>query len=63
MGPRVVEVTGRDRHRALAHHLAGGDAVIIDDLLQNKVSEMSHLHVWATVVKLGREPPPGDRSH
>ncbi len=29
----------------------GGDAVIIDDSIQTSVSEMSHVHVWATVIK------------
>lgn len=30
----------------------GGNAVIIDDHMQSSVSEMTHLHVWATVVRL-----------
>lgn len=30
----------------------GGDAVVIDDHLETSVAEMSHLHVWATVIKL-----------
>jgi hypothetical protein len=30
----------------------GGDGVVIDDHLQTSVAEMSHLHVWATVIKL-----------
>ena len=29
----------------------GGDAVIIDDCIETSVSEMSHVHVWATVIK------------
>jgi hypothetical protein len=29
----------------------GGDAVIIDDYLETSASEMTHLHVWATVIK------------
>jgi hypothetical protein len=29
----------------------GGDAVIIDDSIETSVSEMSHVHVWATVIK------------
>lgn len=29
----------------------GGDAVIIDDCIQSSVSEMTHIHVWATVIK------------
>lgn len=29
----------------------GGDAVIIDDCVESSVSEMSHVHVWATVIK------------
>ena len=30
----------------------GGNAVVIDDHLQTSVSEMTHVHVWATVIKL-----------
>jgi len=29
----------------------GGDAVIIDDSIETSASEMSHVHVWATVIK------------
>ena len=29
----------------------GGDAVIIDDAMETAVSEMTHVHIWATVVK------------
>ena len=29
----------------------GGDAVIIDDSIETSVSEMTHVHVWATVIK------------
>ena len=29
----------------------GGDAVIIDDSVETSASEMSHVHVWATVIK------------
>lgn len=29
----------------------GGDAVIIDDSINTSVSEMTHIHVWATVIK------------
>jgi hypothetical protein len=29
----------------------GGDAVVIDDYMESAVSEMTHVHVWATVVK------------
>ena len=29
----------------------GGDAVIIDDSVETSVSEMTHVHVWATVVR------------
>ncbi len=29
----------------------GGDAVIIDDYIETSAAEMSHVHVWATVVK------------
>jgi len=30
----------------------GGDAVIIDDSITTSASEMSHIHVWATVIKI-----------
>jgi hypothetical protein len=30
----------------------GGNAVVIDDHIQTSVSEMTHLHVWATVIRL-----------
>ena len=29
----------------------GGDAVIINDCINTSASEMSHVHVWATVLK------------
>ncbi len=29
----------------------GGDAVIIDDSIETSVLEMTHVHVWATVIK------------
>ncbi len=29
----------------------GGDGVIIDDSIETSVSEMTHVHVWATVIK------------
>ena len=29
----------------------GGDAVIIDDSVQISAAEMTHVHVWATVIK------------
>ncbi len=29
----------------------GGDAVIIDDHVETSASEMTHVHVWATVIK------------
>lgn len=29
----------------------GGDAVIIDDYMENSAAEMTHVHVWATVIK------------
>lgn len=32
----------------------GGDAVIIDDCIETSVSEMSHVHVWATVIKYSK---------
>ncbi|MES9903498.1 MAG: hypothetical protein ABW168_12595 [Sedimenticola sp.] len=30
----------------------GGDFVIIDDYIETSAAEMSHVHVWATVLKL-----------
>ncbi len=30
----------------------GGTAVIVDEVLETSASEMSHLHVWATVIRL-----------
>ena len=33
----------------------GGDAVLIDDYIESSASEMSHVHVWATVVKFTNE--------
>ena len=32
----------------------GGDAVIIDDSIETSASEMSHVHVWATVIKYSK---------
>lgn len=29
----------------------GGEAVIIDDYMENSAAEMTHVHVWATVIK------------
>jgi hypothetical protein len=29
----------------------GGDAVIIDDSIETSAAEMTHVHVWATVIK------------
>lgn len=29
----------------------GGDSVIIDDYIETSAAEMSHIHVWATVLK------------
>ena len=29
----------------------GGDSVIIDDYIETSAAEMSHVHVWATVLK------------
>jgi hypothetical protein len=29
----------------------GGDAVLIDDFVESSVSEMTHVHVWATVIR------------
>jgi hypothetical protein len=30
----------------------GGDAVIIDDYVESSAAEMTHIHVWASVIKL-----------
>jgi hypothetical protein len=30
----------------------GGDAVIIDDHMESTAAELTHVHVWATVIKL-----------
>ena len=30
----------------------GGDAVVIDDYVESTASEFSHVHVWATVIRL-----------
>ncbi len=30
----------------------GGDSVVIDDYIETSAAEMSHIHVWATVLKL-----------
>ena len=30
----------------------GGNAVIIDDYVESRAAEFSHVHVWATAVKL-----------
>lgn len=35
----------------------GGDAVLIDDCVESSASEMSHVHVWATVVKFINNAP------
>ena len=32
----------------------GGDSVIIDDSIETSASEMSHVHVWATVIKYSK---------
>ena len=32
----------------------GGDAVIIDDYIETSASEMTHVHVWATVIKYSK---------
>jgi uncharacterized protein YbjQ (UPF0145 family) len=29
----------------------GGDAVIIDDHMESTAAELTHVHVWATVIK------------
>ena len=35
----------------------GGDAVLIDDYIESSASEMTHVHVWATVVKFTKKIP------
>ena len=32
----------------------GGDAVVIDDYVESAASEMKHVHVWATVLKVAK---------
>jgi hypothetical protein len=32
----------------------GGNAVIVDDYVESAAAEMSHVHVWARVLKLSR---------
>lgn len=50
-GKARLEDEGYAELRAKACGL-GGNAVVIDDHLQTSVSEMTHLHVWATVLRL-----------
>jgi hypothetical protein len=33
----------------------GGDAVIVDDFVETSASEMAHLHIWATVIRLPKK--------
>lgn len=33
---------------------AGGDAVVIDDYVESSALEFSHVHVWATAIKLAK---------
>lgn len=33
---------------------AGGDAVVIDDYVEASALEFSHVHVWATAIKLAK---------
>lgn len=32
----------------------GGDAILIDHVIESKAAENTHIHVWATVIKLAR---------
>ena len=50
-GKARLEDEGYKELRAKACGI-GGNAVVIDDHLQTSVSEMTHVHVWATVIKL-----------
>jgi len=29
----------------------GGDAVVIDDYMESSAAELTHVHIWATVIK------------
>lgn len=33
----------------------GGDGVIVDHVIETRATENTHIHVWATVIKLGKE--------
>ena len=35
--------------------ILGGDAVIINDYIETSAAEMTHVHVWATVIKYSNE--------
>lgn len=37
----------------------GGDAVIVDDRLESRAAEVTHLHIWATVARSVPAPPQG----
>jgi hypothetical protein len=50
-GKARLEDEGYEELRAKACGI-GGNAVVIDDHLQTSVSEMTHVHVWATVIRL-----------
>jgi len=50
-GKAQLEDEGYKELRAKACGI-GGNAVVIDDHVQTSVSEMTHLHVWATVIRL-----------
>lgn len=50
-GKAKLEDEGYRELRAKACGL-GGNAVVIDDHIETAASEMTHLHVWATVIKL-----------
>lgn len=32
----------------------GGDVVVIQDYIESDAAEMSHVHVWATVLRMSR---------
>jgi len=50
-GKAKLEDEGYNELRAKACGI-GGNAVVIDDHIQTSASEMTHLHIWATVIRL-----------
>ena len=54
-GRAQLEDEGHRELRAKACEI-GGDGVIVEDVLQTSAAEMTHLHIWATVIRLRRAP-------